>query len=113
MLTSLELLVIVFMGLAALALLSLCLMFLMRNKIIKRVCFYIVIALAAFVTYAGLSIGLAGWFTEKIFFAAITTLMCIGAVVLDIIAKDNEKMRLIARILSAAALLIGMANAIL
>lgn len=113
MLNFLDLLVIVFMGLAALALLSLSLMFLLKNKKIKRICFYAVLALAAFVTYVSLYIGITGWFTAQIFFGVITGLMCIGAVVLDIISKDNEKMRLIARITAAVALVIGMINAIL
>ena len=113
MLTYLDLLVFVFMALAALALLSLCLMFLLRNNKVKRICFYAVLALAAYVTYVSLYIGITGWFTAQIFFGAITGLMCIGAVVLDIIAKENDKMRFIARIVAAATLVIGMINAIL
>ena len=54
MLTSLDYLIIVFMGLAALTLLSLCLMFFMKNKTAKRIFFYIVLATALFPSYVGL-----------------------------------------------------------
>ena len=90
MLTSLDWLIIVFMGLTAATLLSLCLMFLLRNKTGKRVCLYIVSALALFVSYVALYIGLAGWFPGQIFFGALTALAAVGAVVLDIVSKNSE-----------------------
>ena len=45
MFTSLDLLVVVFMALAAVTLLSLCLMFLIRNNTARKVFFYITSAL--------------------------------------------------------------------
>ena len=113
MLTSLDWLVIVFMGLAAAALLSLCLMFLFRNKVGKRVCFYAVSALALFVSYVALHIGLTGWFPGQIFFGALTAIAAVVAIVLDLIGKNNAKYQQIARILAAVALLVGFANALL
>ena len=113
MFTSLDWLIIVFMVLAGLTLLSLCLMFLLKNKTAKRVCFYVVTALTLYVASIGLRIGIAGWFTTQIAFAAITGLMAIGAFVLELVSKGDEKLLKISRILSAAALGIAMMNAIL
>ena len=113
MLTSLDWLVIVFMGLVALTLLSLCLMFFLKNKTAKRVCFYIVAVLALYVSSIALRIGLGGWFTTQIFFGVLTVLMSVGAIVLDLISKNHEKQQKIARILAAASLAIGFMNAIL
>lgn len=113
MLTSLDWLIIVFMGLAAATLLSVCLMFLLKNKNGKRVCFYIVAALALFVSYIALYIGLGGWFPGQIFFGALTALTAVGAVVLNLISKNSEKGQRIARILATAALIVGFVNALL
>ena len=113
MLTSLDYLVIVFMGLAALTLLSLCLMFLIRNKKARRVFFYIVLAMSLFLSYVGLYIGLVGWFTTQIAVGVLTVLLSIGAFVLDMISKKDEKKLLIARILGAVTIIIALANAIL
>jgi len=113
MLTSLDWLIIVFMGLAAAALLSLSLMFLLRNKTGKRVCFYGVSALTLFVSYVALYIGISGWFVGQMFFGALTALAAVGAIVLDLIGKNSEKKQKIARIVSAAALVVGLANALL
>ena len=114
MLTSLDWLVIVFMGLAALTLLSLCLMFLLKNKTAKNVCFYIVAALGLYVSSIALRIGFGGWFVTQIFFGVLTVLMALGAIVLKLtVGKNNEKYQKIARILAAASLIVGFINAIL
>ncbi|MBE6665854.1 MAG: hypothetical protein E7603_06530 [Ruminococcaceae bacterium] len=113
MLTSLDWLIIVFMGLAAATLLSVCLMFLLRNKIGKHICFYVVAALTLFVSYIALYIGLSGWFPGQIFFGALTALASVGAIVLNLISKNNEKGQRIARILATAALIVGFINALL
>ena len=57
LLTSLDLLVIVFMVLASVSLLALSLMFLVRNPRIKKVCFYIVALLGIYMGYVGFRIG--------------------------------------------------------
>jgi len=113
MFTSLDILVIAFMVLTALTLLSLCLMFLLKNKIAKTVCFYVVSVLGLYIASIGLRIGIGGWFTAQIAVGALVPLMIIGAVVLERVSKGNEKLLRIARILSAAALVIGFLNAIL
>ena len=112
MFTSLDLLIIVFMTLAAAALLSLSLMFLIRNKPAKKEFFYIASALGLYVSWVGFRIGIGGLFSFQIAIGVLTALMCIGAFVLERISKGNDKMFLAARILSVAALVIGFFNAI-
>ena len=102
MLTSLDLLIIVFMALAAVTLLSLCLMFLIRNKTASKVFFYIASALGLYVSWIGFRIAIG----------ILTALMCVGAFVLERVSKGNEKAFMIARFISAAALVIGFFNAI-
>jgi len=113
MFTSLDLLIIVFMVLAAAALLSLCLMFLIRNKPARIVFFYIASALGLYVSWVGFRIGVGGLFSFQIAIGVLTALMCIGALVLERISKGNDKIFLAARILSVAALVIGFFNAML
>ena len=113
MFTSLDLLIIVFMVLTAVTLLSLALMFLIRNKKASKVCFYVASALGLYISWVGFRIGFGGMFPIQIAVGIVTALMCIGAFVLERIGKGNSKMFLSARILSAAALVIGLVNAIL
>ena len=113
MFTSLDLLIIVFMALVAVTLLSLCLMFLIRNKTARKVFFYIASALGLYVSWIGFRIGIGGLFPIQIVIGILTALMCVGAFVLERVSKGNNKMFLIARIISAAALVLGFFNAIL
>ena len=112
MFTSLDLLIIVFMALAAVTLLSFCLMFLTRNKTARKVFFYIASALGLYVSWIGFRIGIGGLFPIQIVIGILTALMCVGAFVLERVSKGNNKMFLIARIISAAALVLGFFNAI-
>ncbi len=113
MFTSLDLLIIVFMVLAAVTLLSLCLMFLIRNKTARKVFFYITSVLGLYVSWIGFRIGIGGMFSIQIAVGILTALMCVGAFVLERVSKGNDKMFRIARFISAAALVIGFFNAIL
>ena len=113
MFTSLDLLIIVFIALAAVTLLSLCLMFLIRNKSARKVFFYIALALGLYVSWIGFRIGIGGLFPIQIVIGILTALMCVGAFVLERVSKGNNKMFLIARIISAASLVLGLFNAIL
>ena len=112
MFTSLDLLIIVFMALAAVTLLSLCLMFLIRNKTARKVFFYIASALGLYVSWIGFRIGIGGLFSIQIGIGILTALMCVGAFVLERVSKGNDKMFMIARFISTAALVIGFCNAI-
>lgn len=111
MLTSLDLLVIVFMVLAAATLLSLCLMFFIRNKTAQRVFFYITSVLGLYISSIGLRIGIGGMFSGQMIVGVMTVLICIGAFVLERIGKNSQKTFLIARVLSATALIVALANA--
>ena len=113
MLNSLDWLVIVFMGLAALTLLSLCLMFLLKNKKGKRVCLYIVAVLGAYVSTIGLRIGFVGGFTGQIAVGVVTLIVSVGAAVLDIVSRQDERKEKLARILAAVGLIVGFVNALL
>ena len=112
MMNSLDLLVIVFMVMAAAALLSLTLMFLARRPRLKQVCLYIASALGVYTGYVGIRIGLTGFPVQTVFgFAAAAA--AIGAVVLERLGKGNAKKLTLARIAAAASVIIGMVNAVL
>ena len=111
MLTSLDYLIIVFWGLALVTFLSLCLMFLIKNKAVKRVFFYIVLATGLFLSYIGLYMGLTGWFVSQIAIGVITVATIVGALVLDLISRGDEKKQRNARVAGAAALVLALANA--
>lgn len=113
MFTFLDLLVVVFMVLIAATLLSLCLMFLLKNKTAKRVCFYIVLALALYLSTVGFRIGIGGWFETQIAVSVLTVLLCIGTLVLERVKAGNDKAFLVARVMSAATIVIALMNAIL
>ncbi len=111
MLTFLDLLVMAFVGLSALSVLALCLMFLVRKPVVRRVCLYLVSALCVYMAYVGIYIGSAGLFLGQSVCGVVVGLAGIGAVVLERLSKGNEKKFLIARILASVALVIGMCNA--
>ncbi len=110
MFTSLDLLIIVVMALAAAALLSIALMFLIKNKTVRQVCLYIVAALGLYMGYVGIRIHYCN-LPLQMLLAGIFGLTAIGAVALERIGKGDEKRSLIARILATAALIFGMINA--
>ena len=110
MLTFLDLLIVVFMVLAAASLLALCLMFLVRNPKVQKVCLFITAALGSYTAYIGIRIG-GLFFPVQAFIGIAVGLASITAVVLALLARDSRKKFLIARILAAAALVIGIANA--
>ena len=112
MFTFLDLLIIVSMVLIAASLLSLVLMFLIRNKKVQRVCFYIAVALSIYVGYVGVRINRLG-FGHQAAVALVLALISIGALVLERVKRNDERMFLIARIAAAAALILGVANALL
>ena len=112
MFTFLDLLIVVSLVLIAASLLALVLMFLIKNKTVKRVCFYIATALNLYVAYVGIRINWPEFFGQAVL-AVVLAVVSVGAVVLERVKKDDEKMFLFARITSAAALAIGVVNALL
>ena len=112
MLTTLDFLTLAFIGLSALSLLAVCLMFLVRKPVARKVCFYIVVILCIYMAYVGLYIS-SGFFLGQTIVAVIVGLTGIATVVLERLSNNDNKKFLIARILSAIALVIGMFNAFL
>ena len=112
MLTSLDLLVIVFLVLGALTVLALSLMLLIKNKTARKVFFFIVSVLSLYICSIGLRSGISGMFVAQIIVGILTVLMTVGAFVLERVSKGNEKMFLFARVLATAALVLGFLNAI-
>lgn len=110
MLNSLDLLVLIFMILFAASLLALCLMFLVKKPVIRKICFYMIVALGICTSAIGARIG-TFLFPTQTAIAILTGIASITALVLERQSKENEKKFLLARILSAAALVIGICNA--
>ena len=112
MLTALDFLAMAFVGLSALSLLAVCLMLLVRKPVVCKVCFYIVVIFCIYMAYVGLYIS-SGFFLGQTIVAVIVGLTGIATVVLERLSNNDNKKFLIARILSAIALVIGMFNAFL
>ena len=110
LLTSLDLLVIVFMVLASVSLLALSLMFLVRNPRIKKDCFYIVALLGIYMGYVGFRIG-SGLFPVQTALGVLVAVAAIASIVLALTCKNNEKKFKIARLVAAGSLIVGFANA--
>ena len=112
MFTFLDLLIVVSMVLIAGSLLALVLMFLIRNKTAQRVCFYLAVALSVYIGYVGVRINWPEFYTQAVL-AVVLVLVSLGALVLERLKKNDDKMFLVSRIAAAAALVIGVANALL
>jgi len=112
MITFLDLLIITSMALIAASFLSLVLMFLVRSKKVRQVCFYIAVALSVYIGYVGFRINWHDFFGQAVL-AAVLALISAGALVLERINKSDDKMFLFVRIAAAAALVIGTVNALL
>lgn len=110
--TFLDLLIIVSMVLIAASFLSLALMFLVKNKKIQRVCFYLAVALSLYIGFVGVQINWPLFYGQAVL-AVVLALVSIGAFVLERIRKNDDRMFLYARIAAAAALVIGVVNALL
>ena len=112
MFTFLDLLIIVSMVQIAVSLLSLALMFLIRNKKIQHVCFYITVALSLYIGYVGIRINWPDFFGQAVLGAGLA-LVGIGSLALERFGKNDDRMFLCARIAASAALIIGIVNALL
>ena len=111
MTTFLDLLIVVVLALAAVSLVAMVLMFLVRNKTVKRVCLYLVAALGVYLGYVGLQILWPG-FPGQCVLAGLTALVSIGAGVLEWCSRDSKAKFLTAQGMAAAALIVGMLNAV-
>ena len=110
--TFLDLLILVVMVLTAVSLVAVVLMFLVKNKVVKRICLYLVAALGVYMGYVGLRI-LWPMFLGQSVIAVLAAMTAIGSVVLERLSRGNRKLFLIAQILATAALVVGMINALI
>ena len=109
MTTFLDLLIVVALVMVAASLVAVALMFLVKNRIVKRICLYLAAALGIYLSYVGLYIF---WpmYTGQAVLALLTGLASIGAIVLERLSKDSSKRLLTAEVMVSAALIIGMLN---
>lgn len=112
MLNNLDLMIIVFMVLAAVGLLAFCLMFLVKNEKIKKASLFVASALGIYLGYVNFRIFFP-MFMGQFVIGALLGAAGIAAIVLAIISKDEVKKFKLARILAAASLVLGMVNAVL
>ena len=110
MITFLDLLVIVFLELSVTSLLAICLMFLCKKILVKKICFYMVVLLGVFAALINIRMGNSLFPAQTIIGIGIG-ILCIASFILQHFSKGHEKKFLIARITSAIALLIGIFNA--
>ena len=110
MVTFLDLLVVVVMVLCAVSLVAMALMFLVKNKKVKRVCLYLVAVLGVYMGYVGFRIMWVNSLAQTGLAVALA-LAAIGAVVLERLSKGCEKKFLLSQILVSGSLVIGMFNA--
>ena len=108
--TFLDLLIVVVLALAAVSLVAMVLMFLVKNRKVSRVCLWIIAALGIYMGYVGLRIM---WFYSlaQSALAVLMALAAIGSVVIEWLSRDNRKMHLTAQIMASTALIVGMYNA--
>ena len=112
MVTFLDLLVVVVMVLCAVSLVAMALMFLVKNKKVKRICLYLVAALGVYMGYVGCRILWPG-FLPQVILAVAMALTSLGAVVLERLSKGSDKKFRLAQVLASVSLVIGIFNAFL
>lgn len=110
MFTFLDALVIVFMALAAAGLLSLCLMFLVKNRKLQKVSLYVAVALGLYLCTVSVRIGFPLFPVQAALGVALGG-VSVAALVLERLSKDDEKKFRLARILAAVGLVVGLVNA--
>lgn len=109
MMNSLDLLIIVFMAMSAVSLLAICLMFLVKHPVVKKVSFY-------FLALQGM---LVAWLNAMMTPFTFPGELAIGwglgalsvAALLMVLLGKNEKLTKIARVLVTVSVVAGMMNA--
>lgn len=110
---SLDMLGIVFLALFAVSLISLFLMFLMKKPLAQKVCFYLVAVLGVVSACIGIRISGGGLFPGQLAVGIIAGVVSVASVVLMLAGKNGDKSFRTARIMAAAALVVGIINAVL
>lgn len=109
MMNSLDLLVIVFMAVSAASLLAVCLMFLVKNPTVKKVCFYFLGIQGMLVSWMNammLPVGYEG----QLMFGWVLGAAAVAALLLQVCGK-NEKYAKPAQVLVAVSVVLGTINA--
>lgn len=109
MLTALDGLVLVFMALSAASLLAVCLMFLMKHKIVKKVAFYFLALLGMLVACLN-ALMTPGTYPGELALGWTLGGLSVAALLLELCSKSDKKEK-IARILVAVSVIAGMFNA--
>ena len=110
MFTFLDLLIVVVLALAAVSLVSMVLMFLVKNRKVSRVCLWIGAVLGIYMGYVGVRIM---WINSasRSALAVLMGLTAFASIVLERLSRDNPKACLTAKIMASAALVVGIVNA--
>lgn len=109
MITFLDLLIVVALALTAVSLVTMVLMFLVKNRVVKRICLYLVAALGIYMGFVGLDI-LWPNFLGQAMIAGLAILTAVCAIVLERLRKNSDKALLAAEAMASAALVAGMLN---
>ncbi len=109
MFTFLDLLIVVVMAMAAVGLLAMAGMFLIKNETLKRICFYIVSGLGVYLGYVGIRTLWPG-FGGQVALALALAALSVGAIVVSLVKKNDGKIFRIAQVAASVALVVGMIN---
>ncbi len=109
----LDLLVLVYAAVAALAMTAVGLMFGLKNQKAKKILFYVSVALGAGLALFGLRIAFDSMVAFYIGAAVIGALLCVGAILVERLGKKKSAMFTVARVMSTAALAFGLFNTFL
>ncbi len=108
--TFLDLLVVVVMALIAVSVVTIGLMFLVKNEKIRKIAFWIISVLGIYIGYVGVRIMRFG-FPFQTLVAVLMALASVGSIILTLCAKNDEKKLVAARIMASVALTVGTINA--
>lgn len=108
--TFLDLLIVVVMAIVAVGIVAAGLMFLVKNEKVRKISFWVIALLGIYIGYVGVRIMRLG-FPLQTLVAVVMALVSVGAIVLNLIGKNDEKKLLAARIMATVALAVGTVNA--
>lgn len=109
MLNSLDLLVILFLVAAVVTVLAICLLFLVKKPLVRRICLFFLAAVALYFAAMGAYIG-RFVFVGQTVIALVLGAAAITAVVLELKGK-SEKTALISRLAVSASVVLAVLNA--
>ena len=110
MLNSLDLLVIVFIGMVVFSIIGLALQFIAKNKALQKVSFYFTAILGVLLAiFKYLSMPHTGLYTGQIVFGFALGLFAIAAVILQLVKKDERSFQM-AKTLMAVSVIGGLIN---